>query len=539
MTSKRTDRTVVAQDLVQESVGDDSADPTADASPVDGSFATNTPSGRAPLTKAEIRRVFYGLMLGGFLSAVNQTIVATALPTIGRDLGDLGNLTWVIIAYLLSSTVVAPLYGKLSDIHGRRAMMLTALGLFIAGSAAAALAPNMAMLIAARALQGVGGGGITPLVQTTVADMVTPRERGHYQAYMGGAWVVAGVLGPALGGVIADQLHWSVIFWLNVPLGLLAALLTSASMKRLPRHERPHKLDMLGAGLMTAAAAALLLALTSGGTRFPWLSPTIFGLIGVSVTLALLLAWWLRRAPEPFLPLTVLANPVMRLGTLATSCALGVMTGFMIYLPLYYQVIHKLSATDSGLALIPVVIFTTPGSMMSGRAMMYLRHYKISALVGLGLTIAAVAALVRWPAMPLIGAVAAAGFIGFGVGTVFPIATVSIQNSVLRHQVGTATGAMNFFRALASALVVAGMGAIVLAGLGVTPERGTGAELVLQSAGAAGVDMAQVFRWVFAVALAVSIVAFVAVLRLEERPLRGPAANPLPSAPDAPPAPAE
>jgi EmrB/QacA subfamily drug resistance transporter len=526
--------------LVQESVGDDSADPTADASPVDGSFATNTPSGRAPLTKAEIRRVFYGLMLGGFLSAVNQTIVATALPTIGRDLGDLGNLTWVIIAYLLSSTVVAPLYGKLSDIHGRRAMMLTALGLFIAGSAAAAVASNMAMLIAARALQGIGGGGITPLVQTTVADMVTPRERGHYQAYMGGAWVVAGVLGPALGGVIADQLHWSVIFWLNVPFGLLAALLTSASMKRLPRHERPHKLDMLGAGLMTVAAAALLLALTSGGTRFPWLSPTIFGLIGVSVIFALLLAWWLKRAPEPFLPLTVLANPVMRLGTLATACALGVMTGFMIYLPLYYQVIHKLSATDSGLALIPVVIFTTPGSMMSGRAMMYLRHYKISALVGLGLTIAAVAALVRWPAMPLTGAVVAAGFIGFGIGTVFPIATVSIQNAVLRHQVGTATGAMNFFRALASALVVAGMGAIVLAGLGVTPERGSGAEeVVLQSAGAAGVDMAEVFRWVFAAALAVSIMAFVAVLRLEERPLRGPAANPLPSAPDAPPAPAE
>jgi MFS family permease len=197
--------------------------------------AGSTPSGRAPLTKAEIRLVFYGLMLGGFLSAVNQTIVATALPTIGRDLGDFGDLTWVIIAYLLSSTVVAPLYGKLSDIHGRRAMMLTALGLFVAGSAAAAVAPNMALLIAARALQGIGGGGITPLVQTTVADMVTPRERGHYQAYMGIAWVVAGVVGPALGGVIADQLHWSVIFWLNVPLGLLAALLTSTSMKRLDR----------------------------------------------------------------------------------------------------------------------------------------------------------------------------------------------------------------------------------------------------------------------------------------------------------------
>jgi EmrB/QacA subfamily drug resistance transporter len=502
------------------------------------SGADSTPS-RGPLTRAEIRLVFYGLMLGGFLSAINQTIVATALPTIGRDLGDFGNLTWVIIAYLLSSTVVAPLYGKLSDIHGRRAMMLTALGLFVVGSAAAAMAPNMAMLIAARALQGIGGGGITPLVQTTVADMVTPRERGHYQAYMGVAWVMAGVLGPALGGVIADQLHWSMIFWLNVPLGLLAALLTNSSMKRLPRHERPHKLDMLGAGLMTVAATALLLALTSGGTRFPWLSPTIFGLVGVSVLLTVLFAWWLRRAPEPFLPLAVLANPVMRLGTLATSCALGVMTGFMIYLPLYYQVVHKLSATDSGLALIPVVIFTTPGSMMSGRAMMYLRHYKISPLVGLGLTIAAVSALVWWPAMPLAAAVVAAGVVGFGVGTVFPIATVSIQNAVLRHQVGTATGAMNFFRALASALVVAVMGAIVLAGLGVTPERGSGVDMVAQSAGAAGVDMAEVFRWVFVAALAVSIVGFLAVLRLEERPLRGPATSALPIAPDAPPTPAE
>jgi EmrB/QacA subfamily drug resistance transporter len=477
-------------------------------------------------------------MLGGFLSAVNQTIVATALPTIGRDLGDFGNLSWVIIAYLLTSTVVAPLYGKLSDIHGRRAMMLTALGLFVAGSAAAAMAPNMAMLIAARALQGIGGGGITPLVQTTVADMVTPRERGHYQAYMGTAWVIAGVLGPALGGLIADQLHWSVIFWLNVPLGLMAALLTNSSMKRLPRHERPHKLDMLGAALMTAAATALLLALTSGGTRFPWGSPTIFGLVAASVLLTLLFAWRLARAPEPFLPLAVLANPVMRQGTLATSCALGVMTGFMIYLPLYYQVVHKLSATDSGFALIAVVIFTTPGSMMSGRAMMYLRHYKISALAGLGLGIVAVAALVWRPAMPLAAAVVASGVVGFGVGSVFPIATVSIQNAVLRHQVGTATGAMNFFRALTSALVVAVMGAIVLAGFGVTPERGTGVDLVAQSVGAAG-DVAEVFRFVFAAALAVSIMAFAAVLLLEERPLRGPAAGPLPIAPDAPPAPAE
>src|SRR5215471_17121660 len=196
----------------------------------------------APLSHKDIRRIFYGLMLGGFLSAVNQTIVASALPTIGRDLGDFQNLSWVIIAYLLSSTVVAPLYGKLSDIHGRRAMMLVALSLFVGGSVVAAVAPNMAMLIAARMLQGLGGGGIVPMVQTTVADMVTPRERGNYQAYMGIAWIAAGVVGPALGGVIADRWHWSAIFWLNVPFGLATAALVNTSMKRLPRHDRKHQI---------------------------------------------------------------------------------------------------------------------------------------------------------------------------------------------------------------------------------------------------------------------------------------------------------
>src|SRR5205085_8322715 len=260
----------------------------------------------APLSHKEIRRIFYALMLGGFLSAVNQTIVASALPTIGAELGDFQNLSWVIIAYLLSSTVVEPLYGKLSDIHGRRAMMLAALGLFIAGSAACAASSDMTMLIAGRTLQGIGGGGIVPMVQSTVADMVTPRERGHYQAYMGSAWVAAGVAGPALGGIIADQLHWSLIFWLNVPLGLLTALLAGKAMKRLPRHERPHQLDLLGAGLMIAAAVALLAALTSGGTRVAWLSPSIVALVGASALLTAAFAWRLRRGGEQFLQLYVL-----------------------------------------------------------------------------------------------------------------------------------------------------------------------------------------------------------------------------------------
>src|SRR5215211_7189943 len=178
---------------------------------------TEVPAVAAPLTKKEIHRVFYGLMLGGFLSAVNQTIVATALPTIGRYFNDFENLSWVIIAYLLSSTVVAPLYGKLSDIHGRRAMMLAAVGIFTAGSIACALATDMIVLILGRALQGIGGGGILPLAQSILADAVAPRERGHYQAYMGSVWVTAGLGGPIIGGILAEHFHWSIIFWFNVP----------------------------------------------------------------------------------------------------------------------------------------------------------------------------------------------------------------------------------------------------------------------------------------------------------------------------------
>jgi hypothetical protein len=272
----------------------------------------------------------------------------------------------------------------------------------------------------------------------------------------------------------------------------------------------------------------------------PWISPTIFGLIGGSIVLTLVFAWWLNRAPEPFLPLRLLANPVMRAGTTGTACGLGVMTGLMIYLPLYYQLVHGLNAAQSGLALIPVIIMTTPGAMTSGRAMMYMRRYKIAAYGGTGLTVATCLALVIWPAMPLWMSIVAAGLIGYGVGTVFPVATVSIQNAVPPHAVGIATGAMNFFRALVSALVVAIMGAILLAGLGVTPERGgVGTELVAATAGSASVDGAAVFRLVFAAALFFAVIAAIAVVVLEERPLHGPDAKTPPVTPDATSTPAE
>jgi predicted MFS family arabinose efflux permease len=236
----------------------------------------------------------------------------------------------------------------------------------------------------------------------------------------------------------------------------------------------------------------------------------------------------------------VLQNPVMRTGTAATSWMMGAILGLTVYMPLYFQVVHRLSATEAGVALIPIVLMTTPGSMLSGRSMMYRRRYKVSAIGGAILAIASVTALVVWPAMPLYGVVTALTLIGFGAGTVYPVATVSIQNAVAMHQVGTATGTMNFFRALASTLAVAIMGAILLAGVGATPERGgSGVERLVETAGAAGVDMAAMFRWVFVAADVFLIAALIAVLRMEERPLRGPATSAAPVPAEPPPAPAE
>jgi EmrB/QacA subfamily drug resistance transporter len=474
------------------------------------------------LGRREVIAIIGGLALAMFLGALNQTIVATALPTIGRAFDDFENLSWVVIAYLLTSTVVAPLYGKLSDIYGRRGMMLVALGVFMAGSAACAAAPSMLMLILGRGLQGIGGGGIVPLTQSIIADAVPPRERGYYQAYTGSVWIVAGAAGPVLGGVIAEHLHWSVIFWLNVPLALAAAMLSNRQLKLVPVHERAHKIDLTGAALMMAAAVALLLALTWGGTRYPWLSQQIVVLLVAAVVLTAAFLWWVLRAPEPFLPVAILNNPVMRAGCVTTACTQGVSIGLTIFVPLYYQLVHGLSASYSGLALIPIVVMTTPGSYLSGRAMLYMDRYKWAPIVMLSIAAIAVALLVVHPLMPVWAVALITGLVGIGTGSSYPTVTVSIQNAVAHQQIGVAMGAMNFFRALASAFVVAAMGAIMLAELGASPQRG-GASSSAFIATAASVsldDLARAFSHIFAVAVIFLIIGIVALIIMEERPLR-------------------
>ncbi len=478
--------------------------------------------GRWILSDRDIRQIILGVSTAMFIAALNQTIIATALPTIGRDFHDLDNLSWLITAYLLSSTIAGPLCGKLSDIYGRRVVMMSALGVFVIGSIACALAPNMLTLILMRGLQGIGGGGIVPLVQATVADAVAPRERGRYQAYIGTVWIAAGVAGPVLGGYIAQHLHWSWVFWVNVPLGVGAAYMINRQLKLLPVNHRKHKLDLVGAALMAAAAISLLLALTWGGVRYPWLSSNILLLFGFSFALTLAFAYRLAHEDEPFLPLALLSNPVVRWGTMTASCAVSTSIALTVFMPLYYENVHHLSASDSGLALIPLAVMTTPGSVLSGRVMMHFDRYKWLPMIGLSCATVALGLLAWWPAAPLWVVIAALCVFGVGIGTVFSMATVSIQNSVSRFQVGTATGVMNFFRALTSALAVAVVGAIILSGLGHTGDEGAGrAADVLAQMDANGEGLAGIYRWVF-VACAVFLLASIfALVMMEERPLRG------------------
>jgi len=474
----------------------------------------------APLSHADIRTIIFGIMLAMFLAALDQTIVATAMPTIGRELGDVTHLPWVVTAYLLASTAVTPLYGKLADIHGRRVVLLSGIVVFVVGSIACAIAPSLWLLVVARFVQGLGGGGLLALAQIIIGDMVPPKERGKYQVYIASVFFSSSLLGPVLGGVIAEALHWSVIFWINLPMGLAAYWMTSSALKRLPRHERPHKLDIAGAMLMTSATMTLLLALSWGGTSYPWRSLPIAGLVGLSLLLWLAFAWRLRSAAEPLIPLDILANPVVRAGTIAAGFGMGTFIGLTIYLPLYFETVMGLSASSSGLGLLPLTCGTVIGATSSGRAMTKLTHYKRVPVVGLSVALAGMALLAIYAGqMPLVPFCALLAVVSLGLGSLLPVTTVSIQNAVLPHQLGTATGVANFFRQIGGALIVAVFGAIVLGGVG-----GAGAGLSPETLKLGTVDrdaMVRLFQYVFAATFVGFALALLFLIKMKELPLRG------------------
>jgi EmrB/QacA subfamily drug resistance transporter len=475
---------------------------------------------RAPLTPGEVRTILMSLMLTMFLAALDQTIVATALPTIGRQFQDVSSLSWVITAYLLASTAVAPVFGTLSDIYGRRAMIIAALSLFIAGSVLCALAPNMTVLILARGLQGLGGGGILPIVQTVISDLVSPRERGQYQAYFSGVWVAAGIGGPVLGGVFAEHLHWSMIFWINLPLGLASLAMLLPKMGKIPVFHRRRKVDWLGGVLLMASAVVFMLVLTWGGNRFLWLSPTIMAMIGASVVLALAFVTHARNAEEPFLPLPLMGGTVVPYAMAAGGCAMGAMIGLTVHMPLYYEVVYHLSASEAGLALIPLAAISTGGAAIAGRTMAHAKHYKRVAIIGMSVAALAACALAL-TAPPLWVLLVLLSILSLGLGTAFPVSVVSIQNAVLRSQVGTVTGAMNFFRALMASFMVAAFSTILLMALGADislsgEHRGPVSSIPVA-------EMIAAFRYVFAAAAVLLAGGALFMVLMEERPLAGPA----------------
>ena len=299
------------------------------------------------LDHAAARRIVVGVLLTMMLAALDPVMVATALPTIAASLGDIDNMSWVVTANLLCATAATPLYGKLSDIHGRRTMMLIAITIYAGGSLACALAPSMLTLILARGLQGLGSGGLMPLVQTIIGDVASPRDRPRYQAYTSSTFIISTVGGPIVGGFIAEHLHWSWIFWFNLPLCGLAFLLTHNVLQRLPRHDRRHRLDLLGALLMVGAAIALMLVLTWGGRRYAWGSPPILTVLSASLVLWALFAWRVMAAEEPFIPLSVLRDGAVRVGTAAGFFVVGLVIALTIVLPLYAQLALGLTVSES------------------------------------------------------------------------------------------------------------------------------------------------------------------------------------------------
>jgi EmrB/QacA subfamily drug resistance transporter len=494
---------------------------SAEHSPAEPRGAEANPNGAVaapPLDHATIRTIVAGIMLAMFLSALEQTIVAPALPAIGRSLGDVDDLSWVITAYLLALTATTPLFGKLSDIYGRRAVLMLAITIFVLGSIACALAPTLWLLVLSRGLQGIGGGGLLPIAQTIIADLLSPRERPVVQGRTSIMFMSASILGPVLGGFLTDHLHWSFIFWINVPLGIVALVMTERSLRRLPRNDRPHQLDIIGAGLMVGAAILLMLALSLGGSHYAWNSPRLLSLMAGSAALWVLFALRLLTAREPFIPLAILHGRVTSTMTVAAFFSIGTVIGVTIYMPLYCQTVLGVSASLSGLALIAYMGGATLGSLISTRFIVRIKNYMRVPLGGLLVAVVTLAVLAANPAGHTLPEVVGLLLVlGLGLGPMYPVSTIVMQNVVKPHQLGTATGTLNFFRTLGGAIVVAVFGAIVLGGV-----SGGSEALTLDNLAAAHGDFATAFHWVFIAAAICLAISFACLLAVEERPLHGP-----------------
>lgn len=420
----------------------------------------------APTTRRGIYLSIGALLLGMLLAALDQTIVATALPTIVSDLGGMDHLSWVVTAYLLAVTAATPLWGKLGDQYGRKRLFQLAILIFLVGSALCGVAQSMPQLIGFRALQGLGGGGLITLSMAIVGDLVPPRERGRYQGLFGAVFGTTSVLGPLLGGFFTEQLDWRWVFYINLPIGAVALIVIAVAL-HVPGGSRFHRIDYLGTFLIAAVATCVVLVTSLGGTTWSWNSFEVYGL---SVLAVLLLACFVvveRRAAEPVLPPSLFTNRNFTLCS-AISFVIGfAMFGGMTYLPTFLQIVHGVSPTMSGVHMLPMVLGVLVSSTLSGQLITHTGHWKIFPVLGTALTTLGLLLLHRMtPGSSQLEMSAYFAVFGLGLGLVLQVLVLVAQNAVRYADLGVATSGVTFFRSIGASVGVAVFGAIFASLLG-------------------------------------------------------------------------
>jgi MFS family permease len=480
---------------------------------------TGEPPAQKALTHRETMWIVAGVLLPVFMGSMDQTVVSSALPTIGASLGATAHLSWVVAANLLTATAMTPLYGKISDIYGRRLSLLVAIGLFLFGSIIAATSFNLPMLIVGRAIQGLGGGGLVSIPMTILGDLVAPKQRARYYTYFSITYITSGMLGPIYGGFISQHLHWSLIFWTNLPLGIASLLATGLLLRRLPRYERKHRLDFLGAALIVLASSSCMFVMNAGGRAYAWDSLEIIGLTMVSGLFWLGFVWRLRTAPEPLVPLNILQDKIVFRANVSNAVGWASVMSLNIYLPMFLQAVHGLSPSAAGLQLVGLMTTVNGSALISAQITARITHYKYPPLLSLTLCIGACLYLaLHTQTISMFEFNIVMVLIGVGFGPVAPVTTVAMQNAVQLHQMGIAVATSSFGRSLIATGIIAVYGVIVLGDL-------QGLDLRSEGAIAANLfgDRAQAadhFLTIFLATAAAFTVSFVALAMMEEKPLQ-------------------